>query len=170
MDSERKSKALGGVMMEMAADCAAPMEAGVAMCAMAPAAKENAAESPQKEPDVPARENLQETAFFLPTLETDADGRVSFTFTVPDALTGWNFFALAHDKGLRSGILRDDTIVTTKPLMCEPNAPRFVREGDDFLFAVKVTNTEDSPQKGTVSLALITIERNGGGLMGVEEA
>ena len=154
MDSERKSKALGGVMMEMAADCAAPMEAGVAMCAMAPAAKENAAESPQKEPDVPARENLQETAFFLPTLETDADGRVSFTFTVPDALTGWNFFALAHDKGLRSGILRDDTIVTTKPLMCEPNAPRFVREGDDFLFAVKVTNTEDTPQKGMVSLTV----------------
>jgi hypothetical protein len=36
--------------------------------------------------------------------------------------------------------------------MCEPNAPRFAREGDDFMFAVKVTNTEDVPQKGVVEL------------------
>ena len=153
------ARSAGGMVMEEAA--AAPMEAAVAKSAAVPAAaapRVNAfrarEESPARpEPDVPARKNLQETAFFLPTLASDADGRVSFTFTVPEALTGWKFVALAHDKGLRNGLLRDDTIVTTKPLMAEPNAPRFVREGDDFLFAVKVTNTEDEPQKGTVSLA-----------------
>ena len=102
--------------------------------------------------DVAPRKNLQETAFFLPDLETDADGRVSFTFTVPDALTGWKLLMVAHDNGLRGGVYRNDEIVTTKPLMCEPNAPRFAREGDDFLFAVKVTNTEETPQSGIVSL------------------
>ena len=106
----------------------------------------------------PPRRNLQETAFFLPDLETDADGRVSFTFTVPDALTGWKLLMVAHDNGLRGGVYRNDEIVTTKPLMCEPNAPRFAREGDDFLFAVKVTNTEDEPQSGEVSLALEELE------------
>ncbi|MBQ6010919.1 MAG: hypothetical protein IJL17_20485 [Kiritimatiellae bacterium] len=154
-----------GVMADVA--CAAPEDDAAAggrdlqkmaapRAAAVPAARATAGgeEAPAKpETDVPARKNLQETAFFLPTLESDADGRVNFTFTVPDALTGWKFVAFAHDKGLRSGILRDDTIVTTKSLMAEPNAPRFVREGDDFLFAVKVTNTEDEPQKGTVSLA-----------------
>ena len=104
--------------------------------------------------DAPPRTNLKETAFFFPSMETDADGKVSFTFTVPDALTGWKLLMVAHDNDLRHGVFRNDKIVTTKPLMCEPNAPRFAREGDDFLFAVKVTNTEDGPQSGEVSLAL----------------
>lgn len=101
--------------------------------------------------DVP-RKNLKETAFFFPDLETDAEGNVSLTFTVPDALTGWKLLMVAHDNELRSGVLRNEEIVTVKPLMCEPNPPRFVREGDDFLFPVKVTNTEDSPQSGEVEL------------------
>ena len=104
--------------------------------------------------DVQPRKNLQETAFFFPDLETDAEGNVSFTFTAPDALTGWKFLMVAHDNALDGGIFRNDEIVTTLPLMCEPAAPRFAREGDDFLFAVKVTNTDDAPQKGEVSLAL----------------
>ena len=103
-------------------------------------------------PEVAPRKNLKETAFFFPDLETDAEGNVSLTFTVPDALTGWKLLMVAHDNELRSGILRNEEIVTVKPLMCEPNPPRFAREGDDFLFAVKVTNTEDSPQSGEVEL------------------
>ncbi|MBR5548421.1 MAG: hypothetical protein IKU71_01695, partial [Kiritimatiellae bacterium] len=102
--------------------------------------------------DAAPRKNLKETAFFFPDLETDADGNVSFTFTAPDALTGWKLLMVAHDNDLRGGIFRNDKIVTTKPLMCEPNPPRFAREGDDFLFPVKVTNTEDAPQSGIVEL------------------
>ena len=112
--------------------------------------------------DGPPRGNLKETAFFFPNLETDADGRLSFTFTAPDALTGWKLLMVAHDNALRGGVLRNDEIVTTKPLMCEPNAPRFAREGDDFMFAVKVTNTEDVPQKGEVSLELEELGRGEG--------
>ena len=108
----------------------------------------------EKPTDVVQRNNLKETAFFFPDLETDADGNVSFTFTAPDALTGWKLLMVAHDNELRGGIFRNDKIVTTKPLMCEPNPPRFAREGDDFLFPVKVTNTEGAPQSGEVSLAL----------------
>ena len=109
--------------------------------------------------DVP-RKNLKETAFFFPDLEADAEGNVSFTFTTPDALTGWKLLMVAHDNELRSGVLRNEEIVTVKPLMCEPNPPRFAREGDDFLFAVKVTNTEDEKMSGEVSLEL---EELGGG-------
>ena len=104
--------------------------------------------------DAAPRKNLKETAFFFPDLETDADGNVSFTFTAPDALTGWKLLMVAHDNDLRGGIFRNDEIVTTKPLMCEPNPPRFAREGDDFLFPVKVTNTEDWEVGGDVCLML----------------
>ena len=127
--------------------------AGAAPACEAPSRSCNAAEVSDSK-DVPPRKNLQETAFFFPDLETDAEGNVSFTFTVPDALTGWKLLMVAHDNALNGGILRNDEIVTQKSLMCEPAAPRFVREGDNFLFAVKVTNTEDAPQKGEVSLAI----------------
>ena len=102
------------------------------------------------------RRNLDETAFFFPHLETDADGNVSFTFTAPDALAGWKFFLLAHDNSLNGGVFCRRGIVTTKPLMCEPNAPRFVREGDDFLFPVKVTNRENKPQSGVLEFKVQT--------------
>ena len=149
--------------MPMPCMAAAPAGAMNDRC-VAEAAEERAfepaarASAKAKEPDAPPRTNLKETAFFFPNLETDADGKVSFTFTVPDALTGWKFLMVAHDNALRGAIFRNKEIVTTKPLMCEPNAPRFAREGDDFFFAVKVTNTEDAPQSGVVELKMEELE------------
>ena len=141
--------------MNMAA-VACEASAGAAPACAPPPRSGNGADSrvSADSKDVQPRKNLQETAFFFPDLETDAEGNVSFTFTAPDALTGWKFLMVAHDNALDGGIFRNDEIVTTLPLMCEPAAPRFAREGDDFLFAVKVTNTDDAPQKGEVSLAL----------------
>ena len=115
-------------------------------------------EQPKEEPEVKVRSDLAETAFFMPQLETDKDGRVTLSFTAPEAITGWKLLMLAHDKELKCGILRDDTITTTRPLMVEPNPPRFVREGDDFRFAVKVTNNTDEPQEARVSLAFGDLE------------
>ena len=140
-----------------ASACAAPACAPPPDCiehepAMFARMESNGAGGGEPPKDVPPRSNLKETAFFFPQLETDADGNVSFTFTAPDALTGWKLLMVAHDSELNGGVFRNDEIVTTKPLMCEPLAPRFVREGDDFLFAVKVTNTDDSPQSGEVEL------------------
>ena len=103
-------------------------------------------------PKVKARKNLEETAFFLPHLTTDKDGRVSFTFTAPEAITGWKLMMLVHDKTLNWGQLTDESVTTTRPLMVEPNPPRFVREGDAFKFAVKVTNLSESNEACTVSL------------------
>lgn len=106
--------------------------------------------------DVPARKNLQETAFFLPHLLSKAkDGQVTFSFTVPEALTGWHFAAFAHDKELRAGKLEDASIVTRKDLMVQPAPPRFVREGDELSFAVKITNTSGLPQRGLMKLTFL---------------
>ena len=109
--------------------------------------------APPSRPKVKVRKNLEETAFFLPQLTTDRDGRVSFTFTAPEAITGWKLMMLAHDKSLNWGVLTDESVTTTRPLMVEPNPPRFVREGDAFKFAVKVTNLSESNEACTVSLA-----------------
>ena len=103
--------------------------------------------------EVPARRNLRETAFFLPELRTDAEGRATFSFTAPEALTSWSFRFFAHDRNLRSMQGHVDDVVTWKPLMVEPGAPRFAREGDGFLFPVKVMNDSDEPLNGVASLA-----------------
>jgi uncharacterized protein YfaS (alpha-2-macroglobulin family) len=102
---------------------------------------------------VSARKNLDELAFFLPHLTTDEQGAVRMEFTMPEALTKWKFMGFAHDKELRSGYL-EDSVVTAKDLMVEPNPPRFLREGDVLEFSVKVTNQSQVKQSGKVRLAL----------------
>jgi uncharacterized protein YfaS (alpha-2-macroglobulin family) len=110
--------------------------------------------APPTQPDlsqVSARKNLQETAFFEPHLTTDDNGVVKMTFTMPEALTKWRFMGFAHDAKLRAGYLEGETI-TAKDLMVQPNPPRFLREGDEIEFTVKVSNQSDKPQSGKAKL------------------
>ena len=69
---------------------------------------------PSNQPQI--RKNFNETAFFFPDLNTDADGNVSFSFTIPEALTQWKLMTFAHTKNLESGY-SEKTLVTQKPLM-----------------------------------------------------
>jgi hypothetical protein len=102
---------------------------------------------------VSARKNLQETAAFFPQLVSGDDGVVRFSFTMPEALTTWRFLGLAHDRELRSGFLEGKT-VTAKDLMVQPNPPRFLREGDELEFTVRVMNQSEAVQRGKVQLSL----------------
>ena len=104
-------------------------------------------------PNVSARKNLNETAFFFPHLTAGKDGTIRMEFTMPEALTEWTFLGFAHDKDLRAGLLTDKAI-TSKDLMVQPNPPRFVREGDTLEFTVKVSNKSATRQAGTARLSL----------------
>ena len=109
---------------------------------------------PESSPDlskVSARKNLNETAFFFPHLIAGEDGVVKLEFTMPEALTEWNFIGFAHDSELRGGLLSGST-VTSKDLMVQPNPPRFLREGDIVEFTVKVSNQSATRQTGTTRL------------------
>ncbi|MBY0513968.1 MAG: hypothetical protein K2P78_08670, partial [Gemmataceae bacterium] len=103
--------------------------------------------------NVSARKNLNETAFFFPHLVSDAEGVVRIEFTMPEALTKWKFLGFAHDRDLRAGLITDHA-VTAKDLMCEPNPPRFLREGDVIEFTAKVSNRSATRQQGTVRLTV----------------
>jgi hypothetical protein len=102
---------------------------------------------------VTARKNLNETAFFFPHILADSNGVMKMEFTMPEALTEWKFLGFAHDTALCGGGLQDKA-VTSKELMVEPNPPRFVREGDEIEFTVKVSNKSTARQTGTVRLTL----------------
>ncbi len=102
---------------------------------------------------VQARKNFNETAFFFPQLRTDKNGKVSFTFTMPEALTRWKLQLLAHTTELKSAT-KTLTTVTQKELMVVPNAPRFLREGDKITLSAKITNLTNNSLNGTAKLIL----------------
>lgn len=101
----------------------------------------------------PLRTDFRETAFFFPDLLTDTDGNVVLRFTMPDALTRWNFMGLAHTKDLRS-VRFDRSTVTQKPMMIVPNLPRFLRQGDRIVLTAKINVVEGPAINGTARLEL----------------
>ena len=116
----------------------------------AEAALDEAGSSGMPTPEINYRENFQETAFFYPQLQTDPEGYVDISFTIPDATTQWKFTALATTPALLFGQL-SETIVTSKPLMVRPNLPRFLRTGDQTELQVTVSNLSDTLQQGKVN-------------------
>ncbi|WP_353181864.1 alpha-2-macroglobulin family protein, partial [Parapedobacter lycopersici] len=106
------------------------------------------------ETTVPARTNLQETAFFLPELTTDAEGNVSIRFTMPEALTEWKLMALAHTTDWKTGYL-EGTVKTQKDLMVMPNLPRFLRQGDRVRISARISNISTAALDGVAQLTLL---------------
>ena len=108
---------------------------------------------------VQVRENLNETAFFYPALESDNQGNVAINFTLPESVTTWKFMGLAHDKEMRNGLLVDEA-VAQKTVMVQPNMPRFLREGDKSTIVVKLFNTSDKKVSGNARMQILDPETN----------
>ena len=108
---------------------------------------------------VQVRENLNETAFFYPALESDNQGNVAINFTLPESVTTWKFMGLAHDKEMRNGLLVDEA-VAQKTVMVQPNMPRFLREGDKSTIVVKLFNTSDKKVSGNTRMQIFDPETN----------
>lgn len=106
---------------------------------------------------VQVRENLNETAFFYPALESDNQGNVAINFTLPESVTTWKFMGLAHDKEMRNGCLVDEA-VAQKTVMVQPNIPRFLREGDKSTIVVKLFNTSDKKVNGNARMQILDAE------------
>ncbi len=102
---------------------------------------------------VKPRQNLSEFAFFFPELRTDKDGKFSFNFTSPEALTEWRFRMLAHNKKAVSALF-EDSVVTQKEVMVTPNFPRFFREKDTLVISCKIANITNEAKNGIAILQL----------------
>ena len=65
--------------------------------------------------DRPSRHtHFDGTAFFLPSLVSDANGLVEFSFAVPPVIANWRFVLLAHDSNLANGVIDEKGIVTVR--------------------------------------------------------
>ena len=116
-------------------------------------------EAPEKnkgveDSQIQIRKNFNETALFFPDLKTDSEGNISFSFTMPEALTKWKLQLLGHTTDARFAYATRN-VVTQKQLMVMPNAPRFFRQGDNMELSVKVSNLTDKELTGQAQLQLI---------------
>jgi len=85
------------------------------------------------------RKDFNPCATWAPTLITDAAGKFSHTFKLPDTLTRYRVIAIAHHEVTRFGSA-ESSILAKKDLMLEPKAPRFANQTDTISPQVLVQN------------------------------
>lgn len=147
----------GGAVMNLAADYAAPKAMATGAMQEEAAEAENDGENNDTAREIPFtyRDREVALAFFKPMLTTDAEGHLTFTFTVPNANTTWGFKALAYTDSLMSTTFSAD-VIANKPVMVQPNLPRFVRAGDRVAVLASVMNGSDSEQNVETRIELFS--------------
>ena len=85
------------------------------------------------------RKDFNPCATWAPTLITDASGKFSHSFKLPDTLTRYRVIAIAHHEVTRFGSA-EASILAKKDLMLEPKAPRFANQTDTINPQVLVQN------------------------------
>ena len=99
------------------------------------------------------RENMEETAFFYPSLVSSDDGMMRLQFTLPESVTTWRFLGLAHDQDMNMGTM-DCTAIAQKEVMVQPNMPRFVRKGDHATIVARISNITEMAKEGVAEMEL----------------
>ncbi len=124
--------ATGATATEEAEDMAAPLE--------------EKSEANNENFDYRVAEVLQ--ALWNPSLISDTEGNIDLTFVVPNAIGSWQLRAFAWSKDLRTASYMAQCIAN-KPVMVQPNLPRFLRQGDKARVLATVFNNTDSVQNIT---------------------
>lgn len=136
-----------GVVME-SADMAAPMMAGAvagveskseALCESVVVTTNNT----RPEENFDYRDADVAEAFWMPDLASAPDGSLEMSFRLPDANTTWRMQALAWTEDMKAGTLIRD-FVANKPVMVQPNLPRFLRAGDKARILATVYNNDSA--------------------------
>ena len=97
------------------------------------------------------RKDLSHTGLFLTNPRTDDNGVVTIKFRAPELFTRWNLQVIAYSDDLQTTGFRG-YVTTSRPLMIEPAAIRFFRQGDVTDFDQKITNAHTDDLEVTVLL------------------
>lgn len=100
--------------------------------------------------EVELRGDFKSTAYWNPSVLTDAGGDAVVEFTLPDNLTTFRIMAVAQTKDSFFGRAAAD-IKVAKTLLLLPSVPRFARVGDQFEAGVVINNNSDRKGRVTVS-------------------
>lgn len=104
---------------------------------------------------VDLRSNFVPTAYWNPSVKTDARGRARVSFKLPDNLTRFRLMAVASAGRLfGSG---ESSLTVSKPLSLRPSLPRLARPGDAFDCGAVLHNYSDA-----ASSVAVSVEASGG--------
>ena len=141
-----RKEALAVETEDAAVDMAAPMPEAV-IAENAVMSEESVADAGSSVEPARANETLRPhevmQAFWMPDISVDSNGAAQLSFIVPLTNTTWAFRALAWDADLATASIIKN-IVANKPLMVQPNLPRFLRHGDSAIVSAAVFNNSDS--------------------------
>ncbi len=101
------------------------------------------------------RQNFKDTAFWTAQIETDSNGVATVEVTLPDNLTTWRMDARAVTADTKVGQAVHD-LRSTRPLMIQPQTPRFFVVNDQSQLRATVLNNSDQPLD-----AIVTLEAQG---------
>jgi hypothetical protein len=105
------------------------------------------------------REEFVDTPLWLGQVETDANGKVIFSASLPDNLTTWRLDVRGLTAGDGAPMLvgqATSDLVATKPLLIRPVTPRFFVAGDAAVLGAVVNNNTDADIE-----AVVTLNQNG---------
>jgi alpha-2-macroglobulin len=99
------------------------------------------------------RKAFPDTAYWSPTVHTDATGHAHVTLTFPDSLTTWRttVHAITIDSKAGSAINR---VLVRKNIIVRMGTPRFLRQGDEVTIPVIVHNYLDQAKDVQLSLTI----------------
>ncbi|MEC7564945.1 MAG: MG2 domain-containing protein [Planctomycetota bacterium] len=99
------------------------------------------------------RSNFADTALWVGTLNTDAEGFAEVKIKMPENLTTWkvNVWAMGHGTNVGSA---HTEIITRKNVILRMQAPRFFVEKDEVVLSANVHNYLDTEKRVQVKLAL----------------
>jgi len=98
------------------------------------------------------RSRFVPTAYWNPTVKTNAQGLAQVSFELPDNLSRFRVMAVAS-AGKRFGA-GESQLTVAKPLLLRPSLPRFARVGDTFQGGVVIHNYSTQVATGTLVLTL----------------
>jgi uncharacterized protein YfaS (alpha-2-macroglobulin family) len=107
------------------------------------------------------RNNFRFVSYWNGSLTLNDKGEGSFTFPVPDNLTGWRILAVAVTPSRQMG-LSDSRFTVNRPTEARPVMPNQIMEGDQFLAGFNVMNRMDKPRT-------LTVEITASGLLGKDK-
>ncbi|MEG1942199.1 MAG: alpha-2-macroglobulin family protein [Angelakisella sp.] len=99
------------------------------------------------------RKDFQDTAFFA-TAKTDAQGKTSFSFTMPDNITTWRATGLALTDDNQAGDSKQ-ALVATKKFFVTPVVHETILAGDSFTVGLRSAGTgvsSEAPVSYTVTV------------------
>lgn len=93
-------------------------------------------------PETEYREAEVLQAFWMPNLVADSEGNIDIEFNVPNSNGTWRFLGFGWNKDAATAIYKGLS-VASKPVMVQPNLPRFLRQGDQATVLATVFNNSD---------------------------